>query len=326
MQYLDSILRKIMDDYDEKRARARAEKEKRVSLVCEKFPEIKEIDDEIAKKGIENLRNILNNSENSDKYNKEFEKKLKELKEKKAKILAENGIDPDYDQVRYNCEKCLDTGYEDTKKCSCFIQELIKEHYNMSNMKNILHDFSEFSFDYYGDNVIKNLGISEKENMHIIYDKAVNFCENEDSKSLLFYGGCGFGKTFLSSCIAKRMLDSGKSVIYTSAVSLFSEYEDYKFGKCDIEAYQAKRDMIKEAALLIIDDLGTAAKSQLSSQFLNEIFTERLSKNKRIIISTNQNMKGISQDYTDRIASRIYEKFEILHFVGKDIRIQKLLK
>lgn len=326
MQYIDAAIRKIMNEYDEARTAARARREAMVEKVHNEFPEIKEIEQEINRLGIENFGNIIKNPEKSSEYNAEFEKKLKELNDKKEKILEENNIPKDYDEVKYKCEKCLDTGYADTEKCVCFKQKIINMRYDMSNMKELLHDFSEFSMDYYGDKRIEQLGMTEKENMRIIYNKALDFCENDKAKSLFFYGGCGFGKTFLSSCIAKRMMDNGKSVIYTSASSLFSEYEDYKFGKTDSESFLNTRELIKDADLIIIDDLGTEVSSQLSLQFLNEIISERIALKKRMIISTNMNMKGIAAKYSDRIASRIYEIFEILHFVGKDIRIQKLLK
>ena len=45
-----------------------------------------------------------------------------------------------------------------------------------------------------------------------------------------------------------------------------------------------------------------------------------------MIISTNMNIKGVEKEYSQRISSRIYEAFEILHFVGTDIRVQKLIK
>lgn len=326
MQYQDAIIRKILNDYDEARTIARLKREERVEMVHTKFPEIKRIEEEINRLGIENFGKIVRNPEKSEEFNREFKEKSASLLKEKEKILSENNIKKDYDEVWYNCEKCLDTGFCDTEKCVCFKQKLINMRYDLSNMKEMLHDFSEFSFDYYGDNIIENLNMTEKENMKIIFEKAVDFCENDNAKSLFFYGGCGFGKTFLSSCIAKKMMDNGKSVIYTSATNLFSQYEDYKFGKTDSESFLNMREMMKDADLLIIDDLGSEAQSALSLQFLNEIVSERVTLKKKMIISTNVNMKGIAEKYSDRIASRIYESFEILHFVGKDIRIQKLLK
>lgn len=326
MQYQDAAIRKILNDYDEARTIARAKREERVEKVHKDFPEIKKIEEEINRLGLENFGKIIKNPEKSEEYNAEFKEKSATLQAKKEKILEENNIPKDYDEVKYNCEKCLDTGFCDTEKCVCFKQKLIDMRYDLSNMKEMLHDFSEFSFDYYSDKMIENLNMTEKENMRIIFDKAVDFCENENAKNLFFYGGCGFGKTFLSSCIAKRIMDNGKNVIYASATNLFSQYEDYKFGKTESESFLNMRDMMRDADLLIIDDLGCEVPSQLSVQFLNEVISERITLKKKMVISTNMNMKGIMTRYSDRIASRIYEAFEILHFVGEDIRIQKLRK
>ncbi len=325
MDYIETALKKIMYEYDEDRTIARLKCEERVKEVHKNIPEIKEIEDEINRLGIENFGKIIKNPEKSAEYNKEFEEKLAKLNEKKNKILLKNNVEFDYDEVKYKCDKCLDTGYEDTKKCSCFVQKLINIRYDLSNMKEMLHNFSEFSFDFYSDKFDESIKMTEKENIKIIYNKALDFCENEKSKNMLYYGGCGLGKTFLCSCIAKKMMDDGKSVIYTSATSLFSEYEDFKFGKKDADEFTAKMDMVKDADVLIIDDLGTEVQSQFSVQLLNEIINERIARGKRIIISTNLNMKGIMSKYTERVASRIYESFEILHFVGTDIRVQKLM-
>ncbi|MBR5808925.1 MAG: ATP-binding protein [Clostridia bacterium] len=315
-----------MNEYDELRTIARAKRDEIVEKVHNEIPEIKKIENEINRLGIENFGKILKNPEKAQEINEEFEKNIALLKEKKAEILKNNNIPADYDEVKYNCEKCLDTGFEDTKKCSCFLQKLINLRYDLSNMKEILHDFSEFSFDYYTNKEIEKLGITEKENIEIIYKKSLDFCENEDAKNLFFYGGCGFGKTFLSSCIAKKMMDSGKTVIYTSATGLFSDYEDYKFGKKENDDFEIMRDLIRDCDLLILDDLGCEIKSAYSVQFLNEIINERIITKKKMIISTNMNMKGIEKEYSKRIESRIYESFEILYFVSTDIRIQKLIK
>ena len=326
MQYHDAAIRKIMNEYDEARSRARRNRDLMVEEVHKNYPEIKKIEDEINRLGMENFGKILKNPEKSKEYNEEFEKNLKELEEKKKEFLKKNGIDENYDEVKYACEKCFDTGFEDTKKCSCFIQKLINMRYDLSNMKGMLHDFSEFSFDFYSDKKIESLNMTEKENMESIYKKAVDFCENENAKNMFFYGGCGFGKTFLSSCIAKKMMDMGKTVIYTSATGLFSDYEDYKFGKKENDDFEMKREIMRDADLVIIDDLGCEVTSAFTVQLLNEIMNERALQNKKMIISTNMNMKGISTRYSDRVSSRIYETFEILHFVGTDIRVQKLLK
>lgn len=325
MMYETEALRKIFTEYDEARTKARALRDIRVKEVTEKFPEISEIDRKITELGIENFKKILDNPEKSEDYNKEFKKKLAELKKEREAFIKKNGIETDFDEIHYSCEKCLDTGYIDNEKCPCLIQKIIDIHYEMSNMKNMLHDFSEFSFDFYGDRYIEKLGMTEKENIKDIFEKAQAFCEKENCKNLLFYGGCGLGKTFLSSCVAKKMLDSGKSVIYQTATSLFSDYEDYKFSRKE-GGFDELYELLQEADLLIIDDLGTEVSNPISSQFFLDIINKRTQLQKKIIINTNLTLDGIRNKYTERLFSRLFESFEILQFAGEDIRIQKLAK
>lgn len=321
MTYEREALQKIFNEYDEDRTRARVLRDERVKEVKEKYPEIAEFERKITELGIENFKNILDNPQKSESYNSEFKKKLTALEKEREQFLIEKGIEKDFDEVKYKCEKCLDTGYINNEKCPCLIQKIIDLHYEMSNMKDMLHDFSEFSFDFYGDKYIDKLGMTEKENIKDIYKKALDFCDADNCKNLLFYGGCGVGKTFLSSCVAKKMLDSGKSVIYQTATSLFSDYEDYKFGRKE-GGFGELFEILQEADLLIIDDLGAEVSNPVSTQFFFDILNKR--NGKKMIISTNLTMDGILKKYTDRVFSRLCQNFEILHFAGEDIRIQKL--
>lgn len=324
MNYSDEAITKIMNEYDYDRTVARSAREERVNKVREKFPEIAAVEREITAAGLENMGNIIKNPQKSAEYNAEFQKKLAALNEKRKNLLIKNNIPLDYDEVKYKCEKCLDTGYIDTKKCPCFINKIVKMHHKMSNMESMLHDFSEFSFDYYSDRIIPSLNISEKENMRQIYDTALNFCEKEEVKNMLFYGGCGVGKTFLSSCVAKKMMDEGKTVVYVTAVNLFSAYEDYKFGRRKGINFEKTLDMIETADLLIIDDMGTEVPSALSKQFLFDIVNKRTEMKKKMIINTNLTITGLTKLYTERIESRLFESFNILRFEAEDIRKAKL--
>ena len=83
-------------------------------------------------------------------------------------------------------------------------------------------------------------------------------------------------------------------------------------------------ELMQEADLLIIDDLGTEVTNPVSVQFLFDIVNKRTVLSKKMIISTNLTMDGILKKYTDRLFSRLCESFEILNFAGEDIRIQKL--
>lgn len=51
--------------------------------------------------------------------------------------------------------------------------------------------------------------------------------------NLLFIGGTGLGKTFLSACIARTVTDRGYSVVYETSSHLFSKLEQAKFNPSD---------------------------------------------------------------------------------------------
>ena len=319
-------IEKIMEDYEKLRSKKTDEKNMRVDKIYKEYPEIEEIDKEINLSGMENVRNILNNKEKGDEINKNFKIKVAELNKKRNEIIKKNGIDPEFDKIKFECERCHDTGFTpDGKRCICFKQKLINLRYRHSNLEEILkrENFDTFSFDYYSKENDGNHKLSPYDNMKKIYNRAVTFCDNFDNetKGLVFYGDTGLGKTFLSSCIAKKLMDSGKVVIYISAPRLFMIYEDYRFNRLGDE------DIINDiysADLLIIDDLGTEYQNKNNLSFLFDLMGERLSRGKKLLINTNYNMNELTKMYSSRFTSRIYEYFIVYGFYGNDIRIEKL--
>lgn len=321
----EQILNQIIEEYENLRTSAASDRKKRIEEVNKKYPRIEEIDREIFKRGLDNTKNILNNPQKAEEYNNDFSENLKRLNAEKSSIMQENNIPVDYDKYKYVCENCSDTGYDENgKKCQCFKQKLINEAYSMSNMEEIIRkqNFDTFSFDYYSKEPSEN-GISPYDNMVKIYNNCKNFCSNFDneSKGLVFYGSTGLGKTFLSSAIAKSIMDIGKTVVYVRATKLFSINEDYKFGR---NTDRSVIDNIYNCDLLIIDDLGTEPFNKNNLSFLFDIVNERTAENKKIIINTNLQISEITKTYSMRFTSRLYEHFMLYKFFGDDIRIKKL--
>ena len=111
--------------------------------------------------------------------------------------------------------------------------------------------------------------------------------ENKETKSLLFTGNTGVGKTFLSGCIAKRMIENGYDVAYHSAARMCEILDNYKFKKEDADtgAYDVKR--LYNCELLIIDDLGTEFKTSYTLSAIYDLINSRHNNNRKIIINTN---------------------------------------
>lgn len=321
----ENVINRILSEYENLRITAAAERKKKIDEVYQNYSEIADIDKQINKLGYENMNNILKSPEKKEEYNRNFKEQLKNLNYKKSVILKENNIDPDFDKYHYECEICRDTGYDESgEKCQCFKQKLINAAYSMSNMSEMIKEqnFNSFSFDYYSSEP-SDEGISPRDNMVKILSGCKKFCENfeTENKSLLFYGDVGLGKTFLSSAIAKEIMDSGKTVVYVRATRLFTVYEDYRFGR---NSDRSVIDNIYSCDLLIIDDLGTEPNSSNNLSFLFDVVNERIACGKKIIINTNLGLGELTKMYSTRFTSRMYEYFNMYKFFGEDIRLQKL--
>lgn len=318
------IFEEIITEYEKQRAENRREREKRVSEVYEKLPEIGEIDRKISKIGSDTLNAILADPDKKG-LKEDMKNKFKILLQKRKEILEKNNIDADFDKLKFKCPFCEDTGYIEGKgRCSCFNQKVINNLYRLSNMSDLLktQNFEKFNTNYYKNVRVPGLEKTPYENIINIKNyciKYVNEFDNTD-KSLLFYGDTGVGKTFMSSCIAKALMDRGKTVLYIRAARLFKMFEDERFGRLA----DGMEDFYN-ADLLIIDDLGTEADSRNNNSYLLELVNERTVSGKKIIINTNHNFEQIEKKYTKRFSSRLLENFNLLYFYGDDIRRMKLM-
>ena len=144
-------------------------------------------------------------------------------------------------------------------------------------------------------------------------------------RNLFFYGSVGVGKTFLSTCIARKIMEKEFSVLYLSAPQLFNALAQTAFDRKDVDA-RNMNEYIFGCDLLIIDDLGSEYTNQfIASQFFTCI-NERLLHRKSTIISTNLSLESLADLYTERSFSRITSSYSLLKIVGDDIRIKKKIK
>ena len=279
------------------------------------IPEYQEIENTISSLCVEQAKKMLDGDENAIQ---ELKVELNNLRQKKKKLLKEHHIPEDYLSPIYTCDKCKDSGYINGEKCSCLKQAMIRLLYQQSNLEIQLEsdNFHNLSYEYYtGDDLNRFSHAVELSKKY-----AKNY--DRDYHNLLFYGTVGTGKSFLSGCIAKEVMDHGGSVLYFSAAQLFEELSKNTFSKQKNESSQIFED-IYQCDLFIIDDLGTELGSTFVTSNLFSILNGRNLRKKPTIISTNLSLEEVNLRYSERIFSRITSSFDILKLSGPDIRMCK---
>ena len=222
------------------------------------------------------------------------------------------------------CTKCGGSGYIGSFMCQC-LRDLCRQQQEkeVALLADSGQHFGAFRLDYYSDRPDPKTGISPRAIMSRGFDVCRDYAEHFSTRSgnLLFSGGTGLGKTFLSACVAREVAAKGFSVAYETAAHLFSKLEKHRFHPDEETAQEVKR--INECDLLIIDDLGTELPGQFVTAALYTLVNDRLLAGKPMVISTNLTIDEVSQRYSPQIRSRLQGSFRLLPFVGQDIRVLK---
>ncbi len=314
------IKNEILREYEAKRRKAEREALKRKAKAYEKINELFEIDRDISNTATEYTKRMINGED----VKAEMKHALSKFSEKKQKLLKQNGLTTDFFLPKYECNICSDTGYISGEICSCLKNRIIEANFRSSNIGGSLSHqrFENFDFNFYSDEKKEGYPTSPRDNIKHNFTVCHTFAEKFDevNKSLLLIGATGLGKTYLSTCIANKLLASGKSVVYISAVEFFKRIERSRFDSENTDTI-----LFDSCDLLIIDDLGTEAPSVYTTAVFSDILDKRIRMGKKMILSSNNKFADFEKIYGERVFSRLAGCFECLLFYGNDIRIQKFM-
>ena len=319
--------KELSNIYEKLRTTEKQNLKKRREEISKTHPEIIELDSRIQKQCLNLSLSILKGTLSENDINK-LKDNITDLRARKYEMLVSNGYPQEYLNLYYHCPKCKDNGFigAGNTKCTCYKNKLIKLYYKDSDLEDAVKDnnFNNFDITLYSNHKNTEDRYSPRRNMENILESLKgnyipNFANHYDN--LLFYGNSGTGKTFLSCCIAKDLLDAGFLVVYKTSDELIKALREIRFNNnSELE------DLLINCDLLIIDDLGAEQITEFSATELFTLINKKILRKKKMLISTNLSLHMISKIYSERIYSRLVGNFKLFKFYADDIRIQINLK
>ncbi len=315
MAYSRENIRRVREEFAARRQNAGEESERRREELRREIPGLAELDRQIASIGVRVMEAAVRGGDVEDAVGR-MRREHDALRARRAEMLAARGYPADYTDIRYRCEKCQDTGFVDTKMCSCMRQELIRLGFESSGIGPLAptQTFDAFSLDYYAGDDRRAM----ETNLRVLRAFAEDFAGHR-TENFLLIGATGLGKTHLSAAVARTVIEGGYDVVYETAQEVFSAFETTRFGGED-----GGEDRFLTCDLLIVDDLGTELTNNFTVSCLYQLLNTRLNRRLSTILSTNLTPAELRSRYADRITSRLFGEFRPLAFHGSDVRMQKI--
>ena len=321
MAYSPAVVQRARARLAQAKADHEAETAARLEAAYEKFPELVQIDRQLRATMAQVVATSFRKGEDPAQAIAAIRAKNLELQRRREWILA------DYDESLLEdtpvCAQCGGTGYVGAQMCEC-LRELCRQE-QKKELTSLLgsgrETFENFRLDLYPAEYSESVRTSPRALMQRNFNHCRKYAQNftMQSGNMLFSGATGLGKTFLSACIARTVADRGYSVVYDTAIHLFSDFEAEKFGMSQ-EENRGLSQRYLQCDLLIIDDLGTEMTTQFVCSALYHVVNTRLMESRPTIISTNLTPEQLSVRYSPQIASRLLGTYRLIQFVGQDIR------
>lgn len=328
MAYEQNVLRRATERLEDQRRRLEEKQNARRREIYAAIPRVAEIDRQLRRTIVDIIAASLRQGNDPVPAIGVIRDKNLDLQAERAELLVAHGYPADALDDKPACPKCNDTGWRGAVMCQCLkdlcAQEQIKELSKLLDLGE--QSFDTFSLDVYSPSPWRGSGISPRENMEMVYEICLNYAQKFGRfyfNNLFLSGAPGLGKTFLSACIARTVSENGFSVVYDTAVNIFSRFEDKKFSR-DAEDTREARDETRRylsCDLLILDDLGSEMTTPFVQSALYTLINSRLTADRRTVISSNLSMEDVRRRYAPQIASRLEGEYRVLPFFGEDIRL-----
>lgn len=326
MAYDGKVMRQALQRFDEDKQRRASQAEARRQRIYREIPRLEEI--RCALRGT--MSRIVTEAIRRGEDPKPALCRIREdnlaLQRERVQLLQAHGYPADALEDKPRCILCGDTGYLKGGVCTCLQKYYARAQIDeLSSLLDVgSQSFDTFELEWYSPQK-GEYSRSPRETMERNFSVCREFATSfgKQSGNLLLFGDPGLGKTFLSACIARVVSEDGFSVVYDTAAHVFARYESAKFRPEDEPNATEDVRRYENCDLLILDDLGTEMVSGFVQSVLYQLLNSRLLAGKSTVISTNLTPPQLGSRYGAHIQSRLEGDYQILPFIGDDIRRQK---
>jgi DNA replication protein DnaC len=141
---------------------------------------------------------------------------------------------------------------------------------------------------------------------------------------LLLHGKYGTGKTHLLAAAFYALLDGGRSPIYTVAPLLLDHIRDginaSKASGASVDGYSERFGAVRDAPILILDDLGAESRTAWADETLFKLIDYRYRLRLPLAIASNLALDELEPRVASRIQDRRIARVERL--TGPDWRLR----
>jgi DNA replication protein DnaC len=139
----------------------------------------------------------------------------------------------------------------------------------------------------------------QQRSLQLAFERAFAFAQKPQGW-LLLRGTYGCGKTHLAAAIANECIARGQPVLFINVPDLLDHLRA-TFGPSSEVSFDQRFEEIRDAPVLVLDDLGTQNTTPWAQEKLYQIFNHRYNAQLPTVVTTNQDL----EDIDSRLRSRL---------------------
>ncbi len=183
--------------------------------------------------------------------------------------------------------------------CDCLADELEARRLagvrDASNIAALGHmTFSTFRLDAPGNTP------EALRSLQIAFDAASHFAA-QPAGWLVLQGGYGCGKTHLAAAIVNARLGQGAPAVFIAVPDLLDHLRAAYASDVPQDGFDARFEAVRNAPLLVLDDLGTEAPTAWAAEKLFQLLNHRYNAKLPTVITTNHDLDVLDERLRSRL-------------------------